>query len=228
VLEQVVALAERCVGVPVRGNHEGMVLAALAGQSELRYYLRFGGTEALASYGHRGGPELRPADLWALIPVEHLRFIGGCRDYFETVRHIFVHACYEPDRPLREQQWGGLRWASLPPVPKPHCSGKVAVVGHRPQTSGEVLDLGYLKCIDTFCNGGGWLTALEVGTRKVQRDTWFMLRMTGRAVGNGFCDEKSRCFVNSQECTSFNPSGRRKSGKVPKVFHAASAYPAAG
>jgi hypothetical protein len=32
-----------------------------------------------------------------LIPVEHLRFITGCRDYFETVRHIFVHACHEPD-----------------------------------------------------------------------------------------------------------------------------------
>jgi hypothetical protein len=27
--------------------------------------------------------------------------------------------------------------------------------------------LSYLKCIDTFCHGGGWLTALEVRTRKV-------------------------------------------------------------
>jgi serine/threonine protein phosphatase 1 len=40
-------------------------------------------------------------------------------------------------------------------------------VGHTPQKSGEVLDLGYLKCIDTYCHGGGWLTALEVGTGKV-------------------------------------------------------------
>ena len=31
-----------------------------------------------------------------------------------------------------------------------------------PFEGGEVLDLGYLKCIDTFCHGGGWLTALEV------------------------------------------------------------------
>jgi serine/threonine protein phosphatase 1 len=43
----------------------------------------------------------------------------------------------------------------------------VAVVGHTPQEGGEVLDLGYLKCIDTFCHGGGWLTALEVRTGKV-------------------------------------------------------------
>jgi serine/threonine protein phosphatase 1 len=97
-----------------------------------------------------------------LIPAENLQFVKGCRDYFETVRHIFVHAYYEADRPLHEQRWGGLRWASLPPVPARHCSGKVAVVGHTPQKSGEVLDLGFIKCIDTFCHGGGWLTALEV------------------------------------------------------------------
>ena len=105
--------------------------------------------------------------LRALIPAEHLRFLKGCRDYFETVRHIFAHAYYEPDRPLHEQRWGGLRWASLPMTPKPHCSGKGATVGHTPQRSGEILDLGFLKCIDTFCHGGRWLTALEVNTGQV-------------------------------------------------------------
>jgi serine/threonine protein phosphatase 1 len=167
VLEQVIALAGRCILVRLLGNHEEMLFAALEGPSELRYWHKFGGTEALASYGYKGGPELRPADLRALIPAEHLRFIKVCRDYFETVRHIFAHAYYEPDRPLREKPWGGLRWASLPPVPARHCSGKVAVVGHTPQKNGEVLDLGYLKDIDTFCHGGGWLTALEVTTGKV-------------------------------------------------------------
>jgi hypothetical protein len=49
-------------------------------------------TAALAPYGYRGGQELRPADLRALIPLGHLRFIEGCRDYFETVRQVFVHA----------------------------------------------------------------------------------------------------------------------------------------
>jgi len=126
-----------------------------------------GGTEALASYRLRGGPDLRPADLPDLIPSEHLRFIKGCRDYFETVRHLFAHAYYEPDRPLHKQSWGGLRWASLPPVLARHCSGKVAIVGHTPHFCGEVLDFGYPKCIDTFCHGGGWQTALEVSMGKV-------------------------------------------------------------
>ena len=97
VLEQVIALAERCTVVPLLGNHEEMLLAALEGQSELRYWLKFGGTEALASYGHRSGQELRPADLRALIPVEHLEFIKGCRDSFETVRRLsLVDFCYMP------------------------------------------------------------------------------------------------------------------------------------
>jgi serine/threonine protein phosphatase 1 len=90
--EQVSALAERCVVVPLPGNHEEMLLAALEGQSELRYWCQFGGAEALASYGSRGGQEVRPADVRALIPAEHLRFIEGCRGDFETVRHVFAHA----------------------------------------------------------------------------------------------------------------------------------------
>jgi serine/threonine protein phosphatase 1 len=168
VLEEVIALAEQCIVVPLMGNHEEMLLAALEGQSELRYWLKFGGIEALASYGYKGGVEPRPADVRTLIPSEQLEFIRRCRDYVETERHIFVHAYYDPDRPLHEQTWSGLRWAILPQIPRPHYSGKVAIVGHTPQTSGEILDLGYLKCIDTFCHGGGWLTALEARTGK----TW--------------------------------------------------------
>ena len=46
-------------------------------------------------------------------------------------------------------------------------SGKTVVVGHTSQKTGEVLDLGHLKCIDTFCYGGGWLTAQEVRSEEV-------------------------------------------------------------
>jgi serine/threonine protein phosphatase 1 len=43
-----------------------------------------------------------------------------------------------------------------------HCSGKIVVCGHSPQTSGEPLDLGFLKVIDTDCSRGGWLTAIDL------------------------------------------------------------------
>ena len=61
-----------------------------------------------------------------------------------------------------------LRWESLrDDVPAPHFSGKTVIAGHTSQRSGEILDLGHIKCIDTCCYGGGWLTALEVHTGQV-------------------------------------------------------------
>ena len=56
-----------------------------------------------------------------------------------------------------------LRWEFLDQAHlRPHASGKTVIVGHSPQTSGDVLDLGHVMCIDTDCSRGGWLSALEV------------------------------------------------------------------
>lgn len=69
---------------------------------------------------------------------------------------------------MSEQDAGILRWESLREMtPGPHESGKMVIAGHTSQKSGEILDLGHLKCIDTFCYGGGWLTALDVRTEEV-------------------------------------------------------------
>ena len=78
VVEQVIALGKRCTVVPLLGNHEEMVLAALeGGQSEVRFWLKFGGDVALASYGWKGGPDLRPDELWSLIPRRHVPGINS-------------------------------------------------------------------------------------------------------------------------------------------------------
>jgi serine/threonine protein phosphatase 1 len=55
-----------------------------------------------------------------------------------------------------------MRWQSLKyGIPEAHVSGKTAIVGHTSQKSGEILNEGHLICIDTFCWGGGWLTAMD-------------------------------------------------------------------
>jgi serine/threonine protein phosphatase 1 len=103
-----------------------------------------------------------------VIPDEHIRFIRGCQHYFETDTHIFVHANYDPDLPLNRFSPSQLRWDLLKPAElRPHFSGKTVVVGHTPQVTGEVLDLGFLLGIDTDCVGGGWLTAMDVTTGEV-------------------------------------------------------------
>ena len=101
-------------------------------------------------------------------PPEHVRFIEGSLDYVETATHIFLHANYDPDLPIPEQPFATMRWKSLrETIPGPHRSGKTVIVGHTAQRDGEILDLGHLKCIDTCCYGGGWLTALDVDTSEV-------------------------------------------------------------
>ena len=61
-----------------------------------------------------------------------------------------------------------LRWQPVRhSVPGPHVSGKTVIVGHSSRKDGEILDLGHVKVIDTYCYGGGWLTALDVETGEV-------------------------------------------------------------
>jgi serine/threonine protein phosphatase 1 len=163
VLDQLNALGRRCTLVPLMGNHEEMLQAALSDRNAVEVWLTCGGAAAVLSYGWTpGGPRRSLVDLF---PEEHLAFLAGCRDYYETDTHLFVHAGYVPELPLDRQPVQALRWRVTDArTAKPHCSGKVAVVGHTPQKSGEVLDLGFLQCIDTNSYRGGWLTALEVHT----------------------------------------------------------------
>jgi len=71
----------------------------------------------------------------------------------------------QPELSIEQQPPEILLWrVTDPKTVVPHCSGKIVVVGHTPQLSGEVRDLGFLICIDTHCVRGGWLTALQVET----------------------------------------------------------------
>ena len=76
-----------------------------------------------------------------------------------------------------------LRWAVLEPKKvRPHLSEKTVFVGHTEQRNGEVLDLGFVVCLDTACWKYGWLTAMDVRTRKTwQASKWGMPREPGEA-----------------------------------------------
>jgi serine/threonine protein phosphatase 1 len=152
VLDVLIGLDDSCRLLPLLGNHEIMMLQAMNDMSCLRFWLECGGLATMDSYG---GPED--------IPEAHLEFLSSCRRFAETERFLFVHANYDPNLPLEAQPEQLLFWEHVVhTLPPPHLSGKTAVVGHTPQVSGEILDLGHLICIDTYCVGDGWLTALDV------------------------------------------------------------------
>lgn len=159
VLDRLIAMSGRTRLIPILGNHDEMMLHAREGRENLRFWMNLGGRAALDSYG---GTLDR-------VPFEHFEFLRSCRDCFETEKHFFVHANYKPEVPFNRQDSHTLRWLSLSDYipPARHCSDKTAVVGHTPQRNGEILDLGYLKCLDTDCVGGGRLTAVDMRGRGV-------------------------------------------------------------
>ena len=158
VLDLLIELSKRCRLIPILGNHDEMLLKAKTSRSAFRHFLEFGGIETLDSYGDSGQIDL--------VPDEHIDFLKSCVPYFETGTHFFTHGNYDPELPLEEQRDRTLRWLSLrDSVPGPHHSGKIAVVGHTPQS--EVLNLGHLICLDTGCVNGGKLTAMEMGSGQI-------------------------------------------------------------
>jgi serine/threonine protein phosphatase 1 len=168
VVERLLELSKRCHLIPLLGNHEEMFLSVLDGLADPIGWLRVGGAAMVESYGIVPDLTLSTADLLAAIPAQHVAFLRACRDYYETATHLFLHANYDPDLPLAEQSIATIRWLSLrDSIPPAHVSGKTAIVGHTPDRSGEILDLGYLKCLDTYCYGGGWLTALDVASGQI-------------------------------------------------------------
>lgn len=160
VIDELLKLRQQCQLVTILGNHEEMMLNHLDNRPQPDNWLECGGAAVLKSYTSDDGT--------LEIPAEHLDYIRSWQDVFETDTHFFVHASYVSDTPLQLQRWNVLRWHSLKNgVPDPHESGRTAIVGHSSQKTGEILDLGYLKCIDTFCWGGGWLTGLDVTSGQV-------------------------------------------------------------
>jgi len=154
VVERLMELAQRCRLKPILGNHDEMLLELLDENRGFDGWLAFGGAATLASYDCCVPEE---------IPAEHIAFLRKCLPYYEIDDHFFVHASYYGNLPLDEQSALALRWEALRGrVPGPHYSGKRAIVGHTAQKDGNILDMGYLVCIDTCCYGEGWLTALDV------------------------------------------------------------------
>ena len=145
--------------IPLKGNHELMMLRARDSSIAEKYWRRCGGDKTLKSYGET-------ANLID-IPSSHWNFLENiCLNYWETDTHLFVHANVYPQKPLHQQPeymlfWGGFE-DSLP-----HYSGKKMVCGHTVQTSGLPCDLGFAICIDTWVDGGGWLTCLDVNSGEI-------------------------------------------------------------
>ena len=151
------AMALKAAGRRVRfikGNHEEVFLTALAGhEGAMRFFVRIGGEETLASYGIAGA-EYRDADFDGLttlaqarVPEAHWAFLDGFEDQVEVGDYLFVHAGVRPGVPLDAQARSDLRWIREPFLGHEGDHGRVIVHGHT--ISAEVEERGNRIGIDT-------------------------------------------------------------------------------
>lgn len=157
VIERVRTLSLTHNVVTLMGNHEVMILSARQNRQWARDWLRVGGLDTLDSFGAQTTKDI-PEPIW--------KFLNNCLPYHETDTHIFVHAGADPELDMQDQPATSLYWEKFHFI-APHHSGKTIVCGHTAQKNGLPLDLGFAVCIDTWVYGEGWLTCLDVVSRKI-------------------------------------------------------------
>lgn len=144
--------------IPLRGNHEIMMLEAREQDDCFRDWMACGGEETLRSYSPFDGVAGKLVD----VSDGHWQFLRHrLVDSYETATHFFVHANAHADIPIEDQPAFLLYWQPFGD-PDRHESGKIMVCGHTSQKSGLPLANGNAICIDTWAYGGGWLTCLHV------------------------------------------------------------------
>lgn len=175
VIERLSQLAKVRPCVFLMGNHEEVFVDAWEGdESAARLFHRIGGRETLLSYG------VTPADydsadfdrmitlLATHVPADHIAFLRGFRDTYQSGDYLFVHAGIRPGTAIDEQRPADMRWIRDKFLDDPRDHGVVVVHGHSiaPAVEERPNRIG----IDTGAYASGRLTALGLeGT-----DRWFL------------------------------------------------------
>jgi len=156
VVDDLLALRDRLPrSVFLRGNHEEMLLDALAGRDPAPFLFN-GGARTIASYQARGA--------WPP-PAEHRDFFETLPALYQTGGFIFVHAGLRPGIPLAEQSPDDLLWIRADFMAAEVDWGKTVVFGHTPFE--QPLLMPDRIGLDTGCVYGGRLTCCEVNTRQI-------------------------------------------------------------
>ncbi len=136
-------LAERRFPIPfetLRGNHEELMLQAIADADAMSRWCQAGGIETLQSYGLDVGKAVNGKRLNKLrlafidrLPDEHLAFLRATRMSFTEGDYFFAHAGARPGVALDRQAAEDLLWIREPFLTANYDFGKTVVHGHTPR-----------------------------------------------------------------------------------------------
>lgn len=131
------------------GNHEAMLLDAVAGENSDLWLIN-GGTRTLASYGVAD-----PGDL----PREVIAWIAGLPTLVGDARHWYVHGGLDPARRAEDSDRETRLWMREPFLSSGHDFGRHVVHGHTPTRTGRPDLRAFRTNLDTGAVFGGPLTA---------------------------------------------------------------------
>jgi serine/threonine protein phosphatase 1 len=145
--------------IDLKGNHEAMMLAALAsGGRAASLWLDNGGEQTLESYKIAEPMKIQPQEWRRAIPTAHTQFLGNLDIMHREGTYVFVHAGIRPGLSLKAQSRDDLLWIREPFLSDQSPREVVIVHGHTPRTAPEITDtrIG----IDTGAVMGGALTCV--------------------------------------------------------------------
>jgi serine/threonine protein phosphatase 1 len=156
VIERMIQLSREVDLIPIRGNHEMMMMQARESPLALTEWRGFGGDATLESYA---------TDSLSAIPDSHWRFIESTKPFYEAANHLLVHAKAYADLWLSDDpDHTAFSEVFNCPPPGPGSRNKIMVCGHTPQRGGLPKDGGRVIYLDTAVHAGGWLTCLDPGS----------------------------------------------------------------
>jgi serine/threonine protein phosphatase 1 len=144
--------------VNLMGNHEHMMLSAVAGTDKEApsQWLMNGGADSLLSWGiSRAVP---PTEWAGRIPRQHLIFLRDLAVSHRIGPYLFVHAGVRPGVALAQQSRHDMMWIREPFLSSRADHGAVVVHGHTPKR--EPIVLPNRIAIDTGAVLGGALTCV--------------------------------------------------------------------
>jgi serine/threonine protein phosphatase 1 len=133
----------------LRGNHEALALATVAGDPEAeRTWHRNGGLQTLASYGGE------------TFPAAHVEFLARTRLFLRTPDYLFVHAGLRPGCTPEAMEPEELYWIRAPFLESAYRWPELVIHGHTPLPSGRPDVRTNRINLDTGAVFGGALTAV--------------------------------------------------------------------
>lgn len=153
--------------IPLKGNHESMMLDAMENELMLSNWFQNGGYETLYSFGVESINELN---------IKYLHFLRNLTSYYIQDQFLFVHAGFNDwiSDPLADQF--EMIWSRKESYSNPFFNDRIIVHGHTPVPltvcRESVLSRNRVINIDTGCvydalGGYGHLTAIELFSREL-------------------------------------------------------------